>query len=178
MIREATEADVSAIARVHVASWRETYAGIVPQAYLDGIRVEDWEARRRRHHGAPGTHTRVGVAAGVVVAFAIGGASRDSTLPFAGEGFAIYVRRTHQGAGLGLGLFGAVATRLLADGHGSLVVWVLRDNPARRFYERLGGVLVGEKAIEIGGAALVEVAYGWPELARATARWWMEVHSR
>ena len=31
MIRAATEADVDAIAHVHVAAWRETYPGIMPQ---------------------------------------------------------------------------------------------------------------------------------------------------
>ena len=34
---------------------------------------------------------------------------------------------------------------------------------ARRFYEALGGTVVGEQRIEIGGVTLVEVAYGWPD---------------
>jgi hypothetical protein len=45
------------------------------------------------------------------------------------------------------------------------VVWVLAENPARRFYEALGGKIVFEKRIEIGGASLVEVAYGWEEMS-------------
>ena len=33
-IRPATPADAAEIARVHVASWRETYAGVLPGAVL------------------------------------------------------------------------------------------------------------------------------------------------
>ena len=46
----------------------------------------------------------------------------------------------------------------------SMLVWVLKDNPCRAFYERLGGAPAGEKEIEIGGKKLVEVAYGWSDL--------------
>ena len=48
MIRTAVESDVEAIAHVHVASWRETYPGIMPQEILDGLReeqrVDQWRA--------------------------------------------------------------------------------------------------------------------------------------
>jgi len=46
-------------------------------------------------------------------------------------------------------------------------LWVLRDNAvARRFYERLGSELVGERADEQSGVTLVELAYGWSDLSR------------
>jgi hypothetical protein len=45
----------------------------------------------------------------------------------------------------------------------SMLVWVLAENYARGFYERLGGALVGEQEITLGGVALREVAYGWPD---------------
>ena len=38
--REATVADCSAAARVHVQSWRESFTGIVPQTFLDKMSVE------------------------------------------------------------------------------------------------------------------------------------------
>ena len=46
------------------------------------------------------------------------------------------------------------------------MLWVLRDNPSRGFYEALGGRVVGEKMQEIGGVAVVEVAYGWDDVER------------
>jgi hypothetical protein len=42
-----------------------------------------------------------------------------------------------------------------------MIVWVLRDNPYRRFYEAVGGEVVSERMISIGEAELPEVAYGW-----------------
>ena len=39
--REATIADVLAVAKVHIQSWRESFTGIVPQTYLDKMSVEN-----------------------------------------------------------------------------------------------------------------------------------------
>ena len=44
------------------------------------------------------------------------------------------------------------------------MVWVLKDNPARGFYERLDSEYLYEKPIEIGNETLMEVAYGWRSL--------------
>jgi hypothetical protein len=43
----------------------------------------------------------------------------------------------------------------------SLLVWVLADNPSRRFYEALGGQTVRVQPITIGGVTLDGVGYGW-----------------
>jgi len=45
-----------------------------------------------------------------------------------------------------------------------MLVWVLAENPACSFYAALGGQQVYEKTETIGGASLVEVAYGWRDL--------------
>jgi hypothetical protein len=42
-IREATMADVAAIARVHVESWRATYKGLLPDGYLANLTYEQRE---------------------------------------------------------------------------------------------------------------------------------------
>lgn len=46
-----------------------------------------------------------------------------------------------------------------------MLLWVLAENhPARRFYERLGGVVAGSKPLETrgtGAATVDEVAYGY-----------------
>jgi hypothetical protein len=47
-----------------------------------------------------------------------------------------------------------------------MVIWVLRDNePARRFYERLGGVYLRERPLDFGaGFAALEVGYLWTDV--------------
>ena len=50
-----------------------------------------------------------------------------------------------------------------------MMLWVLAGNPARRFYEKLGGrLLTAEKpwsGNEEYGLHVVEVAYTWPDLS-------------
>jgi len=62
-------------------------------------------------------------------------------------------------------LWDAAVANLGRQGIKSLLLWVLTDNPARRFHERLGGQYVREKEIDIGQQPLLEVAYGWPDLS-------------
>jgi hypothetical protein len=42
-----------------------------------------------------------------------------------------------------------------------MALWVLRRNPAVGFYQHMGGVEIGQKTVEIGGAFLEEVAFGF-----------------
>ena len=46
-VREATSADVSAIAQVQVQTWREAYGNILPRDVLDGLDPAAVEARWR-----------------------------------------------------------------------------------------------------------------------------------
>lgn len=99
--------------------------------------------------------------------FAGGGSERDGDPTFRAELFYIYLLVGYQRRGVGRRLVIAVAKRLRADGFGSMLVWVLEDNlGARKFYESLGGELVGAKTITIGGADLTEVSYGWRNIDR------------
>ena len=162
-IRAATEADYAAIAKVHVDSWRTTYSGILPQEYLDQLSCQQREQMWRDILSTPGPAFTLLVqeAGGEVVGFASGGLERTGDPLFRGDLLAIYLLQAYQGKGLGRLLIRAVVERLLGQGIGSLLVWVLAQNPSRRFYERLGAERVKERSIVLGGADLVEVAYGW-----------------
>ena len=48
-IRVATEGDAAGIARVHVRSWQEAYAGIVPDAYLASLDADERTAQWGRY---------------------------------------------------------------------------------------------------------------------------------
>lgn len=63
----------------------------------------------------------------------------------------------------------ALAETMPRLGFARIGVWVLRDNPARGFYERLGGEYSTEKDIETGGAVLREVALGCSDVRRLCA---------
>ncbi len=166
MIREATAADAPAIARVHVESWRTTYRGIVPDEALANLSTE----RRERFWAAvlskPDSPEFVYIAeddTGAAIGFASGGPEREDNPAYTGELYAIYLLAGRQGKGIGRHLAWMVAERLAAAGHETMLVWVLAENPACRFYAALGGVPVREKQITIGGTSLTEVAYGWSD---------------
>jgi hypothetical protein len=48
-----------------------------------------------------------------------------------------------------------------------MLVWVLEQNPAVRFYEKAGAQRLMSKQIEIGGVHLPELALGWPDLRQS-----------
>jgi hypothetical protein len=62
-----------------------------------------------------------------------------------------------------------LASALQSKGFTSMLVWMLEQNPSVSFYERLGAVQIARKIINIGGADLQELAFGWPSLDRLIA---------
>ena len=173
IIRPAKPADAQAIARVHLASWRTTYRGIVPDAYLASLSVDQrtamWANALARSGGGRSVHVAEDEA-GTIVGFATGGPERTDHPSFRGELHAIYVLAEHQRQGLGRRLLLPVVVALIDAGITSLLAWVLADNPSRRFYESLGGTPIAEQRIDIGGASLTEVAFAWPTLIPLATR--------
>ncbi|MGC1300809.1 MAG: GNAT family N-acetyltransferase [Caulobacteraceae bacterium] len=171
-IRAATVDDASDIARVHVASWRETYAGLLPEHMLAAL---DVDARRQMWASVlsdpdmqAATRVLVLETGGKVVGFGACGNQRSPQLKisgFDGEIGAIYILNEARGLGAGRKLMSSLAEILAAVGRGGVSLWVLVENQAaRRFYERLGGKLLGERFERLPEAVLTEVAYGWPDL--------------
>ena len=163
-IRAARPGDARAIAKLDVETWRTTYAGMLSTSYLVGM------SERRRELGWRGVilreprDVRIAVEVrGPIVGFGSCGANRGDRF-FAGEVFTLYVAPDWQNQGIGRRLLIALFRRLVASGRRSAIVWVLRDNPSRFFYERFGAQQVSRRALPVGGAAVEAVAYGWRDL--------------
>ncbi|MEX2643503.1 MAG: GNAT family N-acetyltransferase [Acetobacterales bacterium] len=178
-IDRAKVGDALGIARVHVASWRSSYAGILPNDYLAGMSVKQhmghW-ALSLRERGSFGIFTAKD-ARGNVVGFGSCDRSRRrgrDRLGFDGEVQTLYVADDWRNLGIGRALMAVMAEHLQGHGCGSAMVWVLRDNPGRWFYEALGAQPKAEDPIVIAGQPLVQIGYGWPSIDilidRATAR--------
>jgi ribosomal protein S18 acetylase RimI-like enzyme len=164
-IRTARPDDAGPIARLDVETWQATYAGILGTPYLAGLsagkRELGWTHVIRR---APeDVHVAVN-AAGDIVGFGSCGACRGEP-NFTAEVFTLYVAPDWQNRGIGRLLLLAMFRRLFAKGHGSVVIWVLRENPARFFYQRLGGKEVRRKLLPFNGMQVPATGYGWPDLA-------------
>jgi L-amino acid N-acyltransferase YncA len=167
LIRKAAAADAAGIARVHVDSWRSTYAGIMPDTLLAGMTYADREEmwiNRLSNQENPNPLLVAEDAQGRIVGFAAAGPERTSRPDYGAEVYAVYLLEAEQGAGIGKVLFTEAASRLRELGYDSLLVWVARDNPACGFYAALGGVLIDEKEEEYGGRGIKLLAYGWQGL--------------
>lgn len=162
-IRLAVVPDAEAIAHVHVQSWLTTYKGLVPDEYLASLneaeRVPLWQEWLTQD-----ISVFVSENEGEIVGFAGGGPIREPFTDYDAELYTMYLLREVQGRCIGRNLLSAVAGALAEKDHRSMLVWVLEQNPAVRFYEKTGAKHLMTKQIEIGGVSLSELALGWPDV--------------
>src|SRR5665213_1262252 len=126
-IRRATVDDAVAIARVRVESWRTTYRGMIPQAYLDAMTVEASATLWDKSLSAGSERSQVFVAedADGVLGFSAGIVLPEPKLGFDADLAAVYLRPAYQRLGLGSKLLGVTAAALAAQKAASLIVWVI-----------------------------------------------------
>jgi ribosomal protein S18 acetylase RimI-like enzyme len=154
-IRAAGLEDAEDIEHLRVAGWQAAYRGILPDAYLDGMRV-DVGRRRTQMTGRPATVVEsVAVQAGAIVGWVVGGHTRDAfrARPGQGEIYGCYVQPEWWGRGVGRLLMTHAVTALAEAGLDDVTLWVLEDNQrARRFYEACGFQPDGTRQLlDIGG---------------------------
>jgi ribosomal protein S18 acetylase RimI-like enzyme len=168
-LRPAAAADAEAIAAVHIQSWRETYAGLLPTEVLAALDPMQRAAMWRSVIGGKG---KVWLAelGGIAVGFGACGRQRDASFAvpcrFPGEIGALYVLRRAQRQGIGRSLMAAMAGDLLAAGLTGASLWVMDANaPAHRFYTALGGSKVAGRQEILHGLPVAATAYGWSDLS-------------
>jgi GNAT superfamily N-acetyltransferase len=166
LIRAATCADAESIARVQVDTWRTTYRGLVPEAFLDAM--SDTELAERHGNHLKESNIVIYVCedgSNGIIGYTTGGPERFGSKAFKGELYAIYLLQSYQRKGIGKKLFRAVVRSLIETDMNSMVVRVLAENPWRSFYKTLGGKLLDDTGeIQIGGATLKLIEYGWEDL--------------
>ena len=166
-MRRASAADAGAIARVYVQTWRATYRGQLPGRVLRNLseirETLQWWTSLCTAGADSAIYVAVDGARGVV-GFAAAGRERKGRRRRRAEVYTLYVLPSHQRRGLGRRLVASATRRLGERGFESLIIWVLASNPARAFYETLGGRPAGARTIRVGGRHVQEIAYAWPRL--------------
>ena len=173
IIREANQSDANGIAKVHVDCWRSTYGGIVPADFLADLSYHESEKFWRDlliDSNMPGFVYVAVNDEGHIVGYITGGPEREGNRLYEGELYSIYILREFQRQGIGRSLTAAASKKLLQSGLKSVMLWTLAVNPYRGFFEVLGGQIVSEETIEIGGSRLVQVAYGWSDVSELVAK--------
>lgn len=163
--------DAPRIAEIHLAAWRDTYAGLIPpQAAAPSCkeRAERWRASFAdpSRDDAVFAVSRPGEAPMGFIACGPVDSHKLAAAEFAAEIYAIYILKGLQRMGAGRLLTRAAARHLVSRGMTSAGVWVLRDNAgARRFYEAMGARETGVAGVwPVLDMELPDLAYGWRDL--------------
>ena len=142
LIRPATVDDAPALGALHMACWREAYAGHLSAEFLARATPESsaerWVQTITRFAGEGRDVPVIAEADGELRGFAMGGTPRSENAPRETELYALYTRASAHGSGLG--------QRLLDEAIGGrpAFLWVLDRNPrATAFYERNGFLFDG-----------------------------------
>lgn len=161
-IRRATPEDAHRIATIHVEAWRAAYRGVVPDSELQRQSVENREAFWSKQLGSGSSHTLVAEDRDYVVGWIDFGMCRDADAQADAEVYAVYLEPTRVRRGIGSALWRSMLEQVRQGGRRRVAVWVLAGNdPARRFYEAMGGRLdeVKDKRELFGGEELREIRY-------------------
>jgi ribosomal protein S18 acetylase RimI-like enzyme len=157
IIREATAADIPALADIHVKTFNATHVEVQKKPTYE-IRERQWREAFEVTDGSWFCFVVEGQN-GELVGFAKGTPYDHSDLPdFAGELNKIYLLREYQRQGLGRRLVGHVARRFLCQGISSMLLFGDARNPSCRFYEALGAERLLDDAGNFHGG------YGWRDL--------------
>jgi GNAT superfamily N-acetyltransferase len=140
-LRRATDADVDAIAALHAESWRNSYRGVYPDAFLDrdvdADRLAAWN--ERFVHPRPDQRTIVAEADDSLAGFAHVLLDEDASHGALVDN--LHVLSAWQRSGLGTRLMAECARIVISERPGrGAYLWVLEANArAREFYAARGG---------------------------------------
>jgi len=160
-LHQASLRDAEAIARIHVETWRSTYAGLLPDNLLVGMSFEKQTKMWQRMLSGGETAIVAEDPRYGVIGFGSYGPNRSVRSKFSGEVYTLYLLPDFQGLSIGQGLLRALFGALAREGHETAVIWVLASNPSRFFYEAMGGKPTAARNTNMGGQTVREVAYGW-----------------
>jgi len=164
-LRRAEPNDNDEVATVHVRSWQAAYRGLLPDDYLDALKVSDRAGRYTFGDvSSVAPVTTVAVDGQGICGFATTGPCRDVDASDAGEVLAIHVDPDWWDHGVGRMLIRDARDRMAAQRFPDAVLWVLAGNErAKRFYRLDGWIPDGQRRHEaVHGVSVDELRYRRP----------------
>ena len=160
MIRQATAEDAAAIASVQIASWNETYPGLLPDDFIAERTYEksllQWNGVLRGSHGVFIYELNK-----EIVGFVDSGPIKQVHLPYPGELYALHVLGKYHKQGIGKILFEHAKTRLVDSHLFPFIALVLTGNPALAFYQKMGATIIGEQFAQYRETFIRDIQLGW-----------------
>jgi ribosomal protein S18 acetylase RimI-like enzyme len=165
IIRPARADDARGIARVHVETWRDAYAGLLPDKHLLRLNQNTHAIAWSRNLSHPDGRrcAMVAVVQDEIAGFVNFGPARENRPKNEGEVFMLYVATDWRERGVGRSLLKAAFGALERTGSNAASVWCLAENTsAIGFYQRLGGKRIAESRQEnVGGVLFPVIGFLW-----------------
>lgn len=150
LIRNSNKNDIYAIMHVVTVSWNETYKGLVPDEFLEELKLnEDERARRTLEKFKDVEYKQLVLEINKeIVGFVRFGKSNDSDFTNCGEIIAFYIINKYHGLGLGRKLFELARDELKRMGFDKMIIACLKGNPTSGFYMHMGGKYIKDGLYE------------------------------
>lgn len=160
-IRRMNIEDSEMVTDVLINTWETAYRGIVSDDCLDNLDREALSERRKTQY----KDYIVACLDDKIVGYCwyVNDNSFSQEAPDVDcEIVALYVLPELKRKGIGRELFAYALDDLKRQGRKKMVIWCLKENyPARKFYEQMGGVIMGEHKTHIGNQDYDEVGFSY-----------------
>ena len=164
-VRGAGKDDIGAVARVYVDAVQRSFVCVYPDEYLAGLSAEKRERVALDRFERKGYHLLVAeTATGKMIGFADCGGPVLENVGLDRQIYSLYVLPEFHRLGVGKGLFDACVSRIVDDGFKGLCLDTVEASPYRKFYDRIGGRVVGNGKHTIGGVEMETIIYAWDDL--------------
>ena len=160
-IRDIKKEDIPQVVDIQISGWRTAYKGIIDDEYLENMNYEERIKMRQKDYKETGFI--VAEHDNEVVGFCRYTDNMEKTpeTPEVDcELRALYVKPELKHNGIGKKMFQYAVNEFKNIGKTKMVLWCLKDNVlARKFYEKMGGIIIKERLIHIGNRDYEEVAF-------------------
>lgn len=160
-VRNIKKEDIPQVVNIQICGWKSAYKGIIDDNYLANMNPKEKIKIREKDYNE--NRFIVAEINNEIVGFCRYTDNMDKTpeTPEADcELRSLYVKPELKHNGIGKKMFQYAVNEFKHMGKTKMVLWCLKDNAlARRFYEKMGGIIIKERLIHIGNRDYQEVAF-------------------
>ncbi|AKN29918.1 GCN5 family acetyltransferase [Clostridium carboxidivorans P7] len=160
-LKKATLNDANVISNIYALSWKSAYKGIVPQKYLDELKLDFWVSSFENRIKNNLITAQIIYENALPVGCVAYGKARDDKFTDWGEIISIYLLPDYFRKGYGQKLLQTAIIDMKIEGYKNFYLWVLKENiNARNFYESNGFICNDDECTcQIMQKQLVDVLY-------------------
>ena len=150
IIRKKERKDCADVAHVVTVAWNETYKGIVPDDFLEGLYLNEEQRTINSYNkfDENDNHQYVLEVYGKVIGFVNVGSTDEKEYDNCGELHAIYIINGYKGNGFGKKLINIGIEELKKMGYNKMIIGCLEGNPSNEFYKHIGGKFIKKRVFE------------------------------